>query len=65
MTKISEKKDTFSFPSCNTCKHKLKGVECIAFKRIPIEILTGDNNHKKPLKGQKNEIVFEKIKEIK
>ena len=62
MSKISENKDSFSFPSCNSCKDKLKGLTCQAFKKIPVEILTGENNHSKPLKDQKNDIVFEEIK---
>jgi len=36
---------------------------CKAFSdEIPNEILIGDNKHTKPLKDQKNDIVFEPIK---
>jgi len=41
------------------CKHYLGGWECKAFKEIPIEILRGENEHSKPLKGQENNLVFE------
>ena len=46
---------------CFKCKNfDLETVSCPAFKGdIPDEIIFGDNNHKKPLKGQKNDIVFE------
>jgi hypothetical protein len=37
---------------------------CNAFPDgIPDEIASGENEHKKPLKEQKNDIVFEPIKE--
>ena len=50
-------------PICFKCKQfDINTSTCPAFKGdIPDEILTGDNNHKKPLPGQKNKIVFEKI----
>jgi hypothetical protein len=47
---------------CFKCKH-FKRFEggCKAFPDgIPEEITIGDNNHSKPLHGQKNDIVFEK-----
>ncbi len=48
---------------CNRCKHYLTDLKCIAFPEgIPAEILTGKNNHSKPLPKQDNEIVFEPIK---
>jgi hypothetical protein len=37
---------------------------CLAFPDgIPAEITSGQNQHSKPLKGQKNTIVFEPIRE--
>lgn len=48
---------------CITCLNYTDKGKCIAFKgKIPKEILSGDNNHSKPLKGQENDIVFEEIK---
>ena len=47
---------------CNKCKHHFWNVDtssCAAFDNIPNEILDGDNDHSKPLPGQKNDIVFE------
>ena len=46
---------------CFHCKNYIADLTCEAFfpERIPDEILTGFNNHKKPLRGQKNKIVFE------
>lgn len=50
-------------PICVNCKHFIKnGWFCKAFENgIPKIILTGQNNHEKPLPEQKNNIVFEKI----
>lgn len=48
---------------CLDCLHlKLnKQRNCFAFlDTIPDEILLGDNKHLKPLKNQKNDIVFER-----
>ena len=45
---------------CNSCKHVIKGTfSCAAFDEIPNDITFGRNDHSKPLKGQKNNIVFE------
>jgi hypothetical protein len=56
----------YSEPICERCKHILNekpGYFCKAFPEgIPEEILTGDNNHSKPLPEQTNDIVFEKVK---
>lgn len=51
-------------PICLNCKHyNLENSNCSAFaKQIPDEIYLGDNDHKKPLPKQGNNIVFEKIK---
>lgn len=53
--------------ACNNCKHLHRnmdeGFSCSAFTAIPTAILTGDNQHIKVLPGQKNDIVFEPIKE--
>ena len=47
---------------CLNCNNYYAGFKCSAFPaRIPNEILTGKDNHSKPLKDQKNKIVFEKI----
>jgi hypothetical protein len=52
---------------CFKCKHFLRFTGdggCNAFpKGIPDEITSGENEHKEPLKEQKNDIVFEPIKE--
>lgn len=51
---------------CIDCKFFNIGIACKAFpKGIPDEIISGDNDHTKPLKGQENNIVFEPIKEQK
>lgn len=51
---------------CLKCKHFMgKDVKCIAFENIiPDIILTGENDHLKPLPDQKNNIIFEPIKKI-
>tara|TARA_R110000744_G_C19306204_1_gene556231 strand:- start:451 stop:609 length:159 start_codon:yes stop_codon:yes gene_type:complete len=47
---------------CFNCKWYAGKLKCLAFsKQIPNEILTGNENHNKPLKNQDNNIVFEKI----
>lgn len=62
-------------PKCWTrkCKHYIGVIQpdgteltetnsCKAFpKDIPVEIAYGNNLHLKPIKDQKNDIVFEKI----
>ena len=48
---------------CPLCENYLSNLKCKAFpKGIPDEILTGKNNHTKPLPEQKNDIVFKEIK---
>ena len=50
---------------CFRCKNfrRFKG-GCTAFPDgIPDEITSGKNRHSQPLKGQKNKIVFEQMKE--
>lgn len=51
-------------PPCATCKHRSKvfaGI-CLAFPDgIPSEILSGENDHKKPFKGDHG-IQYEPIK---
>jgi hypothetical protein len=45
---------------CNGCKNYLGLLICLAFPDgIPDEILTGGNDHSKPLPGQDNDIVYE------
>tara|TARA_R110000787_G_scaffold149285_1_gene263205 strand:- start:86 stop:274 length:189 start_codon:yes stop_codon:yes gene_type:complete len=52
---------TGNFPICNKCIHQLKDLSCMAFDKIPNEILLGENDHSKPLPEQDNNIVFEEI----
>ena len=63
MSAIVEKNGYGSQPVCIKCKNYIKGLKCKAFDEIPDKILLGDNDHTKPLKEQKNDIVFEPIKE--
>lgn len=48
-------------PICNRCKHHIEGLRCKAFNEIPDIILSGVNDHTKPLPEQDNNIVFEEI----
>lgn len=50
-------------PICFNCKHfDIETSTCKAFPiEIPDEILSGENDHSKPLPEQKNNIVFEPI----
>ena len=57
-----------SEPICMECKHfdykNLEGLTCKAFPNgIPDDILMGENDHKKPLKKQDNDIVYEEKKQ--
>ncbi len=62
MDRQSEKITMFDIV-CNSCIHKDElDWSCKAFDKIPDIILTGENDHSKPLPEQKNDIVFEKIK---
>ena len=50
--------------ACNNCKHyhrkkNMKKFSCDAFANIPDSILSGVNQHSKPLPNQGNDIVFE------
>jgi hypothetical protein len=48
---------------CFVCKNYTNNLKCKAFPDgIPDEILTGKNDHTKPTKDQKNNIVFKEIK---
>lgn len=54
----------FLTDKCFKCKHTIMDAEwwpeCTAFpKGIPNIILSGKNDHSKPLPDQKNDIVFE------
>jgi len=44
---------------CQECANYLGNLSCQAFKKIPQEILNGENDHSKPLKIQEHDIVFE------
>lgn len=59
---------TIDRPVCFDCKRhheELGQFTCDAFlKGIPWEIKENGNKHATPLPGQKNNIVFEKIKEV-
>lgn len=47
---------------CILCKHYYdfgNFRSCPAFRGIPNEIFSGDNDHSKPLPNQDNDIVFE------
>jgi len=47
---------------CNKCANYFGDLACQAFpKGIPENILTGKNDHRKPLPKQGNDIVFEKV----
>jgi len=53
-----------SQPICVSCKHfDIETFSCAAFDKIPEIILLGDDDHKKPLPEQTNDIVFEKVDE--
>jgi hypothetical protein len=56
-------------PQCEDCKHLFNdkpGYFCKAFPDgIPDEITEGEVSHTDPLPNQKNDIVFEPIKETK
>lgn len=55
--------DVPNVPICNMCKNHFNGLKCKAFEIIPDEIIFGDNDHTKPLPNQKNDIIFEPIKD--
>lgn len=48
-------------PICFDCKHfDINTSLCEAFKEdIPDEILSGENDHSRPLEDQENDLVFE------
>ena len=46
---------------CFKCKNFDAITGCKAFEDIPESVLSGENDHKTPLRGQKNKIVFEPI----
>ena len=55
-------KDSERIAVCIGCKHYAQSLTCKAFpKGIPKEIINCDNDHSKPLPGQKNDIVFEPL----
>ncbi|MCD6017271.1 MAG: hypothetical protein K0S53_392 [Bacteroidetes bacterium] len=48
---------------CINCKNYVGGLICLAFETIPEEILTGENDHEKPLPNQDNDIIYEPLDE--
>lgn len=63
MSDIVGKNEPVTKVACRSCKHFYREImtvtSCAAFDRIPSEILSGENQHKTPLPGQGNEVVFE------
>jgi hypothetical protein len=52
---------TTIIPQCYKCKEYMGGNTCRAFEdEIPLQILTGEHDHRKPYKGD-NGIRFEPI----
>lgn len=49
--------------TCVNCKNYFGDLSCMAFSKIPKDILNGDNDHSKKLKKQGNEIIFEPIED--
>lgn len=48
---------------CGQCRHfDDETLSCPAFDEIPLNILSGDEKHRKVRKGQKKNIVFEQKK---
>lgn len=44
--------DFTDHPICNTCKHRISGIYCVAFPEgIPRSILLNEVDHTKPVKG--------------
>jgi len=66
MSDIIGKNETVIKIACNHCKNFFKNdkpiASCTAFDNIPKEIISGNNQHTKPLSDQKNNIVFEPAK---
>ena len=48
---------------CFNCVNYSGDLTCLAFKQIPEEILLGENDHSKPLKGQANDVIFQQRKQ--
>lgn len=58
MSAIVEK-DTYTEQSqCNKCVYQIKANECLAFKKIPIEIIENIKKHNKVLSGQDYDVFF-------
>ena len=47
---------------CYLCKHYIERRKCKAFEKIPDDIWEGKNDHTKKYPDQKNNIIFEPIK---
>lgn len=57
--RFTQPKDQFIRPVCNTCIYNNRNATCQAFPRgIPFVILDGQSKHKRPFKGQKNDLVY-------
>ena len=47
--------------TCIRCKNYRGDLSCLAFEKIPKEILNGENDHSETIKGQTTWHVFEPI----
>ena len=55
-------KMTTPLVSCLTCEYYSGKLLCRVFEKIPQEILTGKNDHKKPVAGDGGIVYKEKVK---
>lgn len=61
---VAEKQEHRFLSACSSCKHKMMNdSSCAAFRRgIPIEILSGQHDHRSPYPGD-NGIQYEPIED--
>ena len=57
---VGTPKDT-PLPICNSCRNHTYGTACRAFDIIPDAIIFGDVGHDRPLPGQMNTVVYERV----